>query len=83
MIYLRYLATFLANGAFVVNVFSVMPRTPTINYVPSLPVTVTTAQHIMIHLYPQVRHRLLKRPLGHLQSVLLRQCPKHPLRLHT
>jgi len=53
MIYLRYLATFLANGTFVVSVFSVMPRMPTINYVPSLPVTVTTAQHIVIHLYPR------------------------------
>jgi len=83
MNYLRYLATLLANGTFVISVFSVMPRTPTINYVPSLPVTVTTAQHVMIHLHPQIRHHLLKRPLGRLHSVLLHQRPKHPLGLHT
>jgi len=83
MIYLRYLATLLANGTFVISVFSVMPRTPTINYVPPLPVTVTTAQHVVIHLHPQIRHHLLKRPLGRLHSVLLHQRPKHPLRLHT
>jgi len=83
MIYLRHLATFLPDGTFMISMFSVMPRTPTINYIPPLPATVTTAQHIVIHLYPQIPHRLLKRPLGRLQSVLLRQRPKHPLRLHT
>ena len=83
MIYLRYLATLLANGTFVISVFSVMPRTPTINYIPPLPATITTAQHVVIHLHPQVHHRLLKRPLGRLHSVLLHQCPKHPLGLHT
>jgi len=83
MIYLRHLATFLPNGTLMISMFLVMPRTPTINYIPPLPMTVTTAQHIVIHLDPQIRHCLLKRPLGRLQSVLLRQRPKHPLRLHT
>jgi len=83
MIYLRYLAALLANGTFMISMLSVMPRTPTINYVPPLPVTVTTAQHIMIHLHSQVHYCLLKRPLGRLHSVLLHQRPKHPLGLHT
>ena len=34
------------------------------NKLSSLPVTVTTAQHIVIHLHPQIRHHLLKRPPG-------------------
>jgi len=83
MIYLKHLATLLANGTFVISVLSVMPRTPTIYYVPSLPVTVTTAQHVVIHLHPQICHRLFKRPLGRPHSVLLHQRPKHPLGLHT
>jgi len=43
--YQRYLTTFLADGTLVISMLLVMPRTPTINYVPPLPVTVTTAQH--------------------------------------
>jgi len=83
MIYLRHLATFLPNGTLVIRVLPVMPRMSTVHYVPSLPVTITTAQHVVIHLHPQVHHRLFKCPLGRLQSVLLRQRPEHPLGLHT
>ena len=43
MIYLRYLATLLTNGALVIRMLLVMPRVSTINYVPPLPVTLTTA----------------------------------------
>ena len=81
--YQRYLATLLTNGTFVISMFSVMPRTPTITYVLSLPVTITTAQHIVIHLHPQLPHHLLKCPLGRLHPVLLHQYPEHPLGFHT
>jgi len=73
MVYLRHLAALLANGTFVISMFSVMPRTPTINYVPPLPMTVTTAQHVMIHLHPQLPHRPLKRSLSRFHPVLLHQ----------
>jgi len=83
MIYLRYLATFLANGTLVIKMLPVMPRASTINYVMPLPVTVTTAQHIVIHFHPQLPHHLLKYSLSRLHPVLLHQCPEHPLGFHT
>jgi len=43
MIYLRYLATLLTNGALMIRMLPVMPRASTINYVTPLPVTLTTA----------------------------------------
>jgi len=46
------------------------------------PVTVTTAQHIVIHLHPQLPHHLLKRSLSRLHPVLLHQCLEHPLGFH-
>jgi len=64
IIYLRYLATFLPNGTRVIRVLPVMPRASTINYVTPLPVTFTTAQHIVIHFHPQLPHRLLKHSLS-------------------
>jgi len=52
MIYLRYLATFLADGTLMIGVLPVMPGMSTIHYDLPLPVTIPTAQHIVIHLYP-------------------------------
>ena len=83
MIYLRYLATLLTNGALAVRMLPVMPRVSTINYVTPLPVTLITAQHIVIHFHPQLPHHLLKHSLSCFHPILLHQCMKHPLWLHT
>ena len=63
-----------------------MMRGPsTINYVPPLPLTVPTTQHVMLHLHPILFQHVLKRSLCIQETELIRKILEHPdyLQSHT
>jgi len=82
MNYLCSLTTFLPHQALVVGVLSTVVRAATINYITTLPMTVTTTCAVVIHLHPQIPHHLLKGPLHCYQPILLHQLTEHQLTLH-
>ena len=54
-----------------------MRRPSTINYIPPLPLTVSTIQHVMLHLYPIPIQHILKCPLSFQEAKLIRKILEH------
>ena len=71
------LTTLLTNWATMKGMVPMMRGLPTINYIPPLPLTVPTAQHIMLHLHPILIQHILKRPLRLQETELVRKILEH------